>query len=260
MASNTATAASFPPYPVIFEIAYPERQSRILALLRLPLLIPLFVFSMVLGIIADVTIFLSWFIVIFAGHYPRWLFNFNVGIARWGAQNMAYQYLMTDRYPAFPGSGNGSHTVRFDVLYPERSSRLTAFFRWFLAMPAVFVFGAFSLFGLVVVPLAWVCIVVAGRQPRGLFEFVHGMGLWNCRLLAYLYLFRDEHPPYSTQPDAPPLSSAAGFFQGVFIIGFVLLVISDVASAFKGSDEDRQREEEEEREREEEEDRDKRRR
>jgi hypothetical protein len=55
-----------------------------------------------LGIAAGFCIFLSWFAILFTGRFPRALFDFVVGVARWGLRTGAYAFLLvTDEYPPF---------------------------------------------------------------------------------------------------------------------------------------------------------------
>jgi Domain of unknown function (DUF4389) len=90
---------------VHLEIDYPDVErdlSRWLPLVKWLLAIP---HAIVLVLLLMVTIFavvIAWFAILFTGRYPRTLFDFVVGVGRWGLRVQAYAVLLvTDRYPPF---------------------------------------------------------------------------------------------------------------------------------------------------------------
>ena len=88
-------------YPVTLEVDYPERLSRWLIFVKWLLVIPNIIVLAVLGLVYYVTLIIAWFAILFTGRYPKGLFGFAVGVARWSLRANAYVYLLTDRYPPF---------------------------------------------------------------------------------------------------------------------------------------------------------------
>jgi hypothetical protein len=90
---------------VHLEIDYPDVErdlNRWLPLVKWLLVIPHFVVLVVLAIGAIFAILIAWFAILFTGRYPRGLFDYVVGVFRWGLRVEAYALLLvTDRYPPF---------------------------------------------------------------------------------------------------------------------------------------------------------------
>jgi len=90
---------------VHLEIDYPDVErdlNRWMPLVKWLLAIPHFVVLVILAIGAIFAIFVAWFAILFTGRYPRGLFDYVVGVFRWGLRVEAYALLLvTDRYPPF---------------------------------------------------------------------------------------------------------------------------------------------------------------
>ena len=109
-------------YPAHLDVAYPERLSRGLVLVKWWLLaIPQYVivgffvggglwFGMhggnsndiwAAGGLVGLLVLIAGIVVLFTGRYPRALYDFILGMDRWALRVTAYAALMTDRYPPF---------------------------------------------------------------------------------------------------------------------------------------------------------------
>ncbi len=90
---------------VHLELDYPDPArdlNRWLPLVKWLLAIPHYIVLTVLGVAAFICVVISWFAIIFTGRYPRGLFNFVLGVHRWGLRVEAYMWLLiTDKYPPF---------------------------------------------------------------------------------------------------------------------------------------------------------------
>ena len=47
--------------------------------------------------------------------------------------------------------------------------------------------------------IAWFAVIITGRWPDGLRDFVLGYLRWSTRLTGYAFLLTDEYPPFSTR-------------------------------------------------------------
>jgi uncharacterized protein DUF4389 len=137
--------------------------------------------------------------LVFRRKYPRWWFAFNRELLRFGARVAAYAALLTDRYP----STDEEQDVHLEIPEPDTAAlnRWLPLVKWLLAIPHYIVL-AFLYVGVVVaVVIAWFAILFTGRYPRGLFDFVVGVGRWHLRVIAYAFvLVSDEYPPFRLAP------------------------------------------------------------
>ena len=88
-------------YPVTFEIDYPQELNRWLPLVKWLLALPHYVVLFFLGIAALAVWVIAFFAILFTATYPRGMFDFIVGVLRWGNRVNAYVYFMRDEYPPF---------------------------------------------------------------------------------------------------------------------------------------------------------------
>lgn len=90
---------------VHLEIDYPDVEAdlnRWMPLFKWLLAIPHYIVLAFLGVGAIFAVIFSWFAILVTGQYPRALFDYVVGVSRWGLRVAAYSVLLvTDQYPPF---------------------------------------------------------------------------------------------------------------------------------------------------------------
>ncbi len=208
-------------YAARLEIDYPERLDRVTTLFRIFLIIPIaIVLSLVSAAATSTTVIYksgevvekttstgggiagglfaaAALMILFRQRYPRWWFDFVLAFNRFGMRVGAYLALLTDQYP----STEDEQTIHLDLDYPDAQQDLNRWLplvKWFLALPHYFVLLFLGLGALVAVIIAWFAILFTGRYPRGLFDYVVGVGRWGLRVQAYAFLLlTDSYPPFS---------------------------------------------------------------
>ncbi len=73
--------------------------------------------------------------------------------------------------------------------------------KWLLAIPHIIVLTVLGVIVAFVAVIAWFAIVIVGRYPRGMFDFVVGVNRWNERVNGYVFLLMtDRYPPFRLSP------------------------------------------------------------
>ena len=183
------------PYPARLEIDYPDKLDRFTTFFRVIWAIPIAI------VVACVTAGEVWFavalLIVFRVRYPRWWFDFLREATRFGARVCAYLFLLTDRYP----STVEEQSVHLEIDYPDVERDLNRWLplvKWLLAIPHYVVLAVLFVAAVFAVLFAWFAILFTGRFPRGLFDFLVGVGRWSLRVEAYAFLLvTDRYPPFS---------------------------------------------------------------
>ena len=204
-------------YPVQFDVEYPEDGSnRLTALVRIILAIPIVIIVSLIGrslglddmdsswnwgrteaLIISLGLFIATMLmIVFRGKYPRWWFDWNLELSRFSARVGAYLFLLRDEYP----STDEHQAVTLDIAYPdvqEQLNRVLPLFKWLLAIPHYIVLTILGIVSLFVVFFAWVAILITGRYPVWMFNYIVGLFRWGIRVAAYAFLLTtDRYPPF----------------------------------------------------------------
>jgi hypothetical protein len=216
-----APPGAFPPdapYPARLQIDYPEQLDRVTTAFRIILIIPI---AIVLGIVSNSStntfqteegewvttngtsilgaLFMATLLLIlFRQRYPKWWFDFALELNRFGARVGAYLALLTDKYP----STVEEQTVHLEFDYPDNVerdlNRWLPLVKWFLAIPHFIILFFLGIGAFFVVIVAWFAILFTGKYPRGMFDYVVGVGRWALRVYAYAFLLiTDRYPPFA---------------------------------------------------------------
>lgn len=150
--------------------------------------------SMVIGIIA-------FWAILFTGKYPKGLFEFQVNFRRWQLRVNARLLNLSDGYPAF-GFDAKDDNVIFEMPYPENLSRgtllLRAFFGiFYVIIPHIIVLYLRILVVYIYILISWFSVLITGKYPKGMHEFVVGTLRWGLRLGLYLGNMTDKYPPFT---------------------------------------------------------------
>jgi hypothetical protein len=133
--------------------------------------------------------------LLFKKKYPRWWYDWNLELLRFGNRLGVYVLLMDDEYP----STDERQAVRLDFAYPDAQQlqRGMPLVKWLLAIPHYIVLFFLYIGVFFAVIGAWFAILFTGRYPRGIFKFVEGTIRWHNRVVGYAFtLVTDEYPPF----------------------------------------------------------------
>ncbi len=203
-----------PSYPVSFSVDYPQRElNRVSTFFRIFAVIPIAILAALLpggglatgeysggayggSIAAASLIFVPIVLMLlFKKKYPRWWYDWNIELLRFGNRIGVYVLLMDDEYP----STDERQAVHLDFPYPdaEKLQRGMPLVKWLLAIPHYIVLFFLYIGVFFVVIFAWFAILFTGRYPKGAFDFVEGVLRWHNRVIGYAFaLVTDDYPPF----------------------------------------------------------------
>jgi hypothetical protein len=202
-------------HPIRFSVDYPDRAlNRLTTGLRIFTVIPI---AIVLASIGGYTA--SWangsgntttiaiggtgllflpplLMIVFRQKYPRWWFDWNLQLLRFANRVGVYLALMDDRYP----STDEEQAVHLDFPYPDARDGLNRWLpivKWLLALPHYVVLFFLYIGAFFAAVVAWFAILITGRYPRGVFNYIEGVIRWHNRVVGYaLILVTDVYPPF----------------------------------------------------------------
>ena len=188
-------------YPATFEFNAPEKVARWRVIGNLILSIPHIIVVYLLGIVGTVIDILSWIVIVLTGKLPAGLAGVSCMLIRYQTRVGAFIVFMGSSYPPFDfdtsTQDNGKDpevVVNFEPELEGRS-RLSVFFRFILLIPVVIVGMLWGILAELAAIVAFFAVLILGRWPKGLLNFIVGVNRFSVRTSAYWSLLTDKYPP-----------------------------------------------------------------
>src|SRR4051812_14022620 len=125
------------PHAIHLVVTDDLHRNRLTVFFRLLLAIPHLILVALWGIAVWFAVIAAWLVGIFTGRVPDGLHGFIASYLRYLTHVYGYVSLAADPFPAF--SGSSGYPIDVEIAPAEKQSRVTIFFRLFLAIPAFIV-------------------------------------------------------------------------------------------------------------------------
>jgi len=135
--------------------------------------------------------------LLFRGVYPSYVLTFNKALFGLVNRVWAYIALLTDEYPSI----EDSKVVQ--ITYPEVDggkslSRGLPLIKWLFAIPLYIVGVVYSIYGFIMLIVAWFSILFTGTMPESSADIIARVTQYWNRIYGYaVILVTDEYPSFS---------------------------------------------------------------
>ena len=135
--------------------------------------------------------------LLFRGVYPSYVLTFNKALFGLVNRVWAYIALLTDEYPSI----EDSNVVQ--ITYPEVDggkslSRGLPLIKWLFAIPLYIVGVVYSIYGFIMLIVAWFSILFTGSMPESSADAIARVTQYWNRIYGYaVILVTDEYPSFS---------------------------------------------------------------
>ena len=170
------------------------------------LVIPHTVIVFLLGYLAMVVIFFYWWALLFTGRLNPGMYGFLAMVERYNVRAEAFLLGFSQKYPPFAfktgaDDDNEYPAVTLDLPAPPASTPRSNLFNWILAIPHYIVLWVLSIGAFVVLILGWFAVLILGRWPRGMRDFLVRLTNYNYRVWVYIAMVETSYPKFGLNPE-----------------------------------------------------------
>jgi Domain of unknown function (DUF4389) len=195
-----APVAAADHHPIGLIVTDDLQRNRLTVFFRLLLAIPHFIVVALWGILVEIVVFVAWIVALFTGRVPDGLHTFMATWLRYATRVTAYVFLLADPFPQFGGGGSYPVDARIDSA--DVQSRLTVFFRLFLAIPAILLTYVFRMVNQIVAFLGWFYCLFTGHMNQGMRDVSAWLLRYETQTWGYVLLLTGRYPSLSGAPTA----------------------------------------------------------
>ena len=195
-ADTSSEQSAQQPHPIRLVVNDDLQRNRLTVFFRLILAIPLILWAVLWGAITVLAWIVNWFATLFMGRSPDGLHNFLATYLRYATHVRAYALLVADPFPGFTGT-QGTYPIDLEVDPPEPQNRLTVFFRFVLAIPALLLMYILTNLSQLLAVFSWFIALVMGRVPEGLRNFAALALRIETQTYAYLMVLTERYPSFN---------------------------------------------------------------
>jgi hypothetical protein len=186
-------------YPLVLELQRGPEVQNWRPLVNWLLVIPHILVLYVIGIVASVLWFISFFTVLFVKRNP--FIGFQTMYLRYEWRVYSFHFFMRNEYPPFDfGTTPGSEMPDPAVLTledPGEMNRWLPLVKWLRAIPHYIALLVLWIGAFLVLIVSFFAVLFTGKWPEGLRDYVIGVTRWTLRVNAYIMFLTDEYPPFS---------------------------------------------------------------
>ena len=178
-----------------YDVTYTEARNRLTVAFRLILAIPHLIVAQVWGYLAQILGIIEWFVILFTGKRNRGMWDLQRAWLGYYGRAIGYVSLLHDEFPPF-GTDAGNVPVRESLDFEENANRLTSGLRLIWLIPAAIISAVLGIAAQVLAVISWFAILITGKQPKGMWDFIHKAVSYLLQTQSYALLMTDTYPKY----------------------------------------------------------------